>query len=66
MQIESVETRAGTDLGGAIQNRLDDFLSLVEVPVDVFHLHCGVVHQNADGKGQAAERHDVNRLAERA
>ena len=35
------------------------------MPVDVFHHHNGVVHQNADGKYQREKRHAVQREAPR-
>ena len=40
-------------------------LALLEVPVDVLDRHRRVVDQDADRERQAAQRHDVERLAER-
>ncbi len=36
------------------------------VAIDVFDLDGGVIHENADGQGQSAQRHDVDGFAERA
>ena len=36
----------------------------LQAPHDVFHAHHRVVHQSADGDGQTAERHGVDRHAE--
>ena len=41
-------------------------LPLLEVALDVLDRHRGVVHQDADRQRQAAQRHDVDRLAERS
>ena len=67
MQMESVETkRRDRDLLRAVENRLLDLLALFEIAVDVLDLDRGVVHQDADRQRQAAQRHDVDRLAQRA
>ena len=54
------------DLGRAIENGALDLLALGEVALDVLNLHRGVVHQNADGKGESPEGHDVDRLPKSA
>jgi hypothetical protein len=53
------------DLGGAVEDGLLDLLAGLEIAVDVFDFDGGVVDQDADGEGQAAEGHDVDGLAER-
>jgi hypothetical protein len=51
------------NLVGAIQDRGGDVLAMLQVPVDIFDRHRGIVHQNADRQGQAAQRHDIKCLA---
>ena len=63
---ESGNERGHGDLLGAIQNGLNGVLAHGEVAVDVFDFDGGVVHENADGEGEAAEGHDVDGFAERA
>ena len=58
--------RRNRNLLRAIQNGVLDFLSLSDVAVDVLDLDRGVVDQNADRQRQSAQRHDVDRLAQRA
>ena len=41
-----------------------DGLALLEMPVDVLDRDGGIVHQDADRERQAAERHDVDGLAD--
>ena len=53
------------DLRRAVQDGLLGLLALLEVAVDVLDLDRGVVHEDADGEREPAERHDVDRLAER-
>ena len=53
------------DLLRAVEDRLLERLALLEMLVDVLDRHRGVVHQNADRQRQAAQRHDVDRLAQR-
>ena len=67
MQMQSVETNAGIVICWAPSRiaRLE-LLALLQVPVDVLDRHDRVVHQDADGEREAAERHDVDRLAEGA
>ena len=67
MQMQSVETSAGTAICAA-PSRMACTISLpcVKVAVDVFDFDGGVVHQDADGERQAAERHDVDGFAQRA
>ena len=48
------------DLRRAVQNRLLDFLALIQIPVGVLDLHGGIIHQDADGEREPAERHDVD------
>ena len=55
------ERRPG-DLHGPIENRLAQRLSQAQVAVNVLDLHRGVVDQNADGQGQPAQRHHVQRM----
>ena len=50
----------------AIEDRLDQRLAHGHLPMDVFDLHRGVVHEDADGEREAAERHEIDRLPERA
>jgi hypothetical protein len=50
-----------TPMGGA-----GDGLALAHVAVDVFDFDGGVVHQDAHRQRQAAERHDVDGLAQQA
>jgi hypothetical protein len=54
------------NLAGALENRLVKIEPLFEIPVDVFNRHRGVIDQDADGQGEAAERHDVDRLSQHA
>ena len=66
MQMHSSETNAGVTICvGAVHDRGLDLLALLEMPVDVLDRHRGVVDQDADGERQAAQRHDVERLADR-
>ena len=58
--------RGHGDLLRAVENRAHRLLALRQVAVDVFDFHCGVVHQDAHGQRQAAERHDVDGFAQRA
>mgnify|MGYP003694074795 CR=1 FL=1 len=67
MQMQIVETNAGMAIcSRAVEDRRLERLALLEVPVDVLDRDGGVVHEDADGEREAAERHDVDRLAERA
>ena len=66
MQMHSSETNAGVTICcGAVHDRGLDLLALLQVPVDVLDRDRRVVDQDADGEREAAERHDVERLAER-
>ena len=66
MQMQSSETKAGVTIcSGAVHDGGLDVLALLEVPVDVLDRDRRIVDQDADGKGKAAERHDVERLADR-
>jgi hypothetical protein len=55
------ERRYG-DLHGAIQNGLFQVFALRRVPMDVLDRDRGVVHKNADGQREPAQRHAVDRL----
>ena len=58
------ERRHG-DLARAVQNRAHTALPMREVAMNVFDLHRGVVHQNADRERHTAQRHDIDGLAQR-
>ena len=60
------DERRDRDLLRAVEDGRLERLALLQVPVDVLDRHRRVVHQDADRERQAAERHDVDRLAERA
>ena len=67
MQMHSVETNAGTAIcSRAVEDRRLELLARAEMPVDVLDRDGRVVDQDADREREAAERHDVDRLAERA
>ena len=67
MQIQSDETKAGTAIWLApLRMPSCSFSPRLEVIVDVLDRHRGVVDQDADGQRQAAQGHDVDRLAQRA
>ena len=67
MQMQRVATRAGDgDLLGTFEDGFAELVSLFEVAVGVLDLDGGVVDEDADGEGEAAERHDVDGLAEEA
>ena len=63
---ERRDERRHRDLLRAVEDRLLERLALLEVAVDVLDRDGGVVDQDADRERQPAERHDVDRLAERA
>ena len=67
MQMESVETKAGAAICCAPSStaRTSGLLH-GHVAVRVLDFDRGVVHQDADGQRQAAQRHDVDGLAEQA
>ncbi len=67
MQMQSVETSAGSAICAA-PSRMPVCRSLpsIEIAIDIFDGDGGVVHQDADGQRQAAQRHDVDGFAERA
>ena len=50
----------------AVEDRLDSFLAHGQVAVDVFDFDGGVVDQDADGKRQATQGHDIDGLAKGA
>ena len=67
MQMQSVDTSAGTAIcGRAVQDRLRSPWPLLAMALDVLDGDGGVVHQDAHREGEAAERHDVDGLAEQA
>ena len=57
--------RGNDDLPRAVHDRALDVLALLEMRVDVLDRDGRVVDQDADGERKAAERHHVDRLAER-
>ena len=59
------ERRHG-NLRCAVQDGLHGLFSHGQVAVDVFNLHGGVVDQDADGKRQAPQSHDVDRFSQGA
>ena len=59
------ERRHG-DLRRAVQHRANQRLAHREVAMRVLDLHRRIVHQDADGERQAAQRHHVDGLAEQA
>jgi hypothetical protein len=67
MQMHRVETSAGTAICCA-PSRMARTVSLPmrQIPIDVFDLYGGVVHQNTDGQRQASQGHDVDGFVERA
>ena len=66
MQMQSSDTKAGVTICAcAVHDGGLDILALLEMPVDVLDGDGGVVDQDADGQRQAAQGHDVQRLAER-
>jgi len=66
IQMQSVETKRARRFAGRRPGSLGRFPCHRQVAVDVFNLDGSVVHQNAHGKSETAQRHDVNGLAERA
>ncbi len=67
MQMHSVETSAGMAIS-CEPSRIarTRVLALRQVSIDIFDRHGGVVHQNADGQRQAAQRHQVDGFVQRA
>ena len=67
MQMASVDTNAGTAICCA-PSRMACFNSffMPKVALDVFNFYSGIVHQYPDRQRQAAQRHDVERLTQRA
>ncbi len=65
MQMQSVETKAGTAICAAPRGSPLDRPCPFEIAIDVLDRHRGVVHQDADGQRQSAQGHDVDRLAQR-
>ena len=67
MQIQSVETSAGTEICDAPSRMASRrCVALLEKSLNVFDRDGGVVDENTDGQRQAAERHGVDRLANQA
>ncbi len=54
------------DLRRAVEDGLLQFLARFQIAVDVLDGDGGVVHQDADGQRQAAQRHDVDGLVQHA
>ena len=66
MQIDSVDTSAGTVIcARAFENRRLDVLALLQMAVDVLDGDRRIVDENTDREREAAERHEIDRLAER-
>jgi hypothetical protein len=63
MQMHSSDTKAGCTICARHPDGVLHTLALFQVPVDVLDGHGGVVHQDAHRQRQAAQRHDVERLA---
>ena len=67
MQIQSVETSAGTAICAAPSRiAVLQVVAFFEIALDVLDGDGGVVHQDADGQRQAAQRHDVDGFVQRA
>ena len=65
MQMQSVETSAGTEICAAPSRMAScELVAFFEIALDVFDGDGGVVDEDADGEREAAERHDVDRLAD--
>ena len=62
----SVETNAGTAICGAPSRMACSSSLPSQIAVDVLNRHRRVIHQDADRQRQSAQRHDVDRLAQRA
>ena len=66
MQMQIVETNAGAAIWAALSRiAWRSGLLHAEEAVGVLEFHRGVVHEDADRQGHAAQRHDVERLAQR-
>jgi len=65
MQIDSVETNAGSRICCAHHDRRFHFLPFLQVAIDVLDGDGGIVHQNADRERKPSERHQIDRLSER-
>src|SRR5882724_12523045 len=63
---KSRNQRGYCDLLRAIENRFFYVLSFTEVTVDVFNCDRGIIHQDANGQGQTAQRHQVDGLSQHA
>ncbi len=57
------DQRRHGDLARAFENGLVEIGSHVQVALDIFDRHGGVVDQNADRQRETAQRHDVDGLA---
>ena len=62
---EQRHCRRRDDLLGGFHNRVVDLLAGLEMAVDVFNRHGGVVDQYADGERQAAQGHHIDGFANR-
>ena len=58
--------RGYRDLRRAFENSLVQRLALLQVPRNIFNGHRRVVHQDADGQSQAAQRHQVDGFMQKA
>ena len=62
---ESRYERRNRDLERTLENGRFDLLALFQMPVDVLDGDGRVVDENTDRECETAERHEVDRLAER-
>ena len=58
--------RGHRDLARAFQNGRNHFGALAQITVNIFDFDGRVVDQNSDRQRQTAQRHDVDRFAQRA
>ena len=66
MQIVKVETSVGVAISRRHRARPHAAACAVHVAMNVFDRHRRVVHQDADGQSESAQRHGIHRLAHRA
>ena len=61
MQMHSVETRAGTAICAAPSRIAScSCVPIFQIALDILDGDRGIVHQDADGEREAAQRHDVD------
>src|ERR1700733_10073211 len=53
------------NLGGSLENPFVELRPLLQVTLDIFDSHRSVIDQDTDGEGEAAQRHDVDGLAQK-